>query len=50
MTQDAQKIRLILELRQAGIIDTEILSAMEKVPRERFVPHAFEDRAYDGIA
>jgi protein-L-isoaspartate(D-aspartate) O-methyltransferase len=37
-------------LRQAGIIDTEILSAMEKVPRERFVPHAFEDRAYDGIA
>jgi len=50
VTQDAQKIRLILELRQAGIIDTEILSAMEKVPRERFVPHAFEDRAYDGIA
>jgi len=50
VTQDAQKIRLILELRKAGIIDTEILSAMEKVPRERFVPHAFEDRAYDGIA
>ena len=50
MTQDAQKIRLILELRQAGIIDTKILAAMEKVPRERFVPQAFEDRAYDGMA
>ena len=50
MTQDAQKIRLILELRQAGITNTEILAAMERVPRDRFVPKAFGDRAYDGMA
>lgn len=50
MTQSAQKIRLILELRQAGITNTEILAAIEKVPRDRFVPKAFGDRAYDGMA
>jgi protein-L-isoaspartate(D-aspartate) O-methyltransferase len=50
VTQSAQKIRLILELRQAGITNTEILAAIEKVPRDRFVPKAFGDRAYDGMA
>ena len=38
MTQDARKIRLIMELRQQGIADTEVLSAIERVPREAFVP------------
>ena len=50
MTLAAQKIRLILELRQAGITDTDILAAVEKSPREMFVPPTFSDRAYDAMA
>jgi protein-L-isoaspartate(D-aspartate) O-methyltransferase len=45
-----KKLRLLMELRRAGIGDTKILAAIEKTPRERFVPAAFEDRAYDNIA
>jgi protein-L-isoaspartate(D-aspartate) O-methyltransferase len=50
VTLAAQKIRLILELRQAGITDTDILAAVEKSPREMFVPSTFSDRAYDAMA
>lgn len=46
----AQKIRLIMELRRQGIIDTDVLSAIERVPREEFVPKTFKDRAYENIA
>jgi protein-L-isoaspartate(D-aspartate) O-methyltransferase len=45
-----KKLRLLMELRRAGIGDTRVLSAIEKTPRERFVPAAFEDRAYENIA
>jgi protein-L-isoaspartate(D-aspartate) O-methyltransferase len=47
LTPPTQKIRLILELRRAGITDTAILSAFEKVPRELFVPEAFLDQAWE---
>ena len=47
---DARKIRLIMTLRQAGITDTKVLGAIERVPREVFVPHAFHDRAYEDTA
>ena len=30
--------------------DTGVLSAMERVPRELFVPEAFQDQAYENIA
>lgn len=46
----AQKIRLIMELRRQGINDTDVLSAIERVPREEFVPKTFKDRAYENIA
>lgn len=39
-----------MELRRAGITDTNVLSAIERVPREEFVPAAFLDRAYDNVA
>lgn len=39
--------RLILALRQAGVTDRRILSAIEKTPRETFVPADFLDMAYD---
>lgn len=42
----ARKIRLLMELRREGIGDTAVLAALERVPRERFVPAAFRDQAY----
>jgi protein-L-isoaspartate(D-aspartate) O-methyltransferase len=45
-----KKLRLLMELRRAGIGDTKVLGAIEKTPRERFVPAAFEDQAYENIA
>ena len=50
MTQAARKIRLVLELRRAGVTDTQVLSAIERVPRELFVPDAFQDQAYENTA
>ena len=50
MTDDARIIRLIMELRQEGISDTRVLSALECVPRELFVPPSFAERAYDNTA
>ena len=39
-----------MELRKQGVSDTNVLSAMERVPRELFVPEAFQDQAYENIA
>ena len=50
MTQAARKIRLVLELRRAGVTDTRVLSAIERVPRELFVPEPFQDQAYENTA
>ena len=53
-TQDdwlqAQKIRLLMNLRKFGITDTRTLGAIEQVPREQFVEEAFRDRAYEDNA
>ncbi len=50
MTIEARKIRLIMELRRQGISDTAVLSAIERIPRERFAPPAFQDQAYENRA
>lgn len=50
MTLEARKIRLVMELRQQGITDQAVLSAIERVPRELFVPEAFHDQAYENTA
>lgn len=42
----AEKIRLIMQLRRNGITDTRVLGAVEAVPREAFVSEAFMDQAY----
>ena len=50
-TQDMNKrIRLIMDLRKKGIKDTNVLAAIERVPREQFVPDAVRDQAWDDIA
>ena len=47
---DVKKIRLILELRESGISDAKILSAIEKIHREKFIPENFRNQAYDNLA
>ncbi|MEZ5669699.1 MAG: protein-L-isoaspartate(D-aspartate) O-methyltransferase [Alphaproteobacteria bacterium] len=50
MNVASRKIRLIMELRNAGIVDTAVLSAIERTPRELFVMEAFRERAYENSA
>ncbi len=47
---EARKIRLVMELRQQGITDQGVLSAIERVPREAFIPESFHDQAYENTA
>ena len=49
MSYEAHKIRLIMELRKQGITDKRVLSAIERVPREQFVPEALRSEAYDNL-
>ncbi len=50
MTPNSRKIRLVLDLRGGGVTDTRVLGAMERVPRDLFVPEAFKDKAYDNVS
>lgn len=44
------RFQLVDHLRQRGIRDERILSAMNKIPRELFVDPAFVSQAYEDIA
>jgi protein-L-isoaspartate(D-aspartate) O-methyltransferase len=44
------KLRLLMELRRTGIADDKVLGAIERVPREKFVPATFLDQAYENVA
>jgi protein-L-isoaspartate(D-aspartate) O-methyltransferase len=46
VSTESRKIRLIMDLRNAGVTDTRVLAAIERVPRETFVEEAFLDQAY----
>ncbi|MEM7221722.1 MAG: protein-L-isoaspartate(D-aspartate) O-methyltransferase [Pseudomonadota bacterium] len=50
MSTAAHKIRMVMELRRVGISDTGVLSAIERIPREIFVPDLFRDQAYENRA
>jgi protein-L-isoaspartate(D-aspartate) O-methyltransferase len=50
MSSHATKIRLIMELRRAGITDTRVLAAIERIPREEFMLPTFRDQAYENLA
>lgn len=45
-----RKIRLLMKLRSDGVSDARVLAALEKVPREAFLPDMFHDRAYEDTA
>ena len=38
------------QLRSRDVADERVLAAMERVPRELFVPESLRDRAYDDAA
>ena len=46
MSLDHSKIELIMRLRAEGVRDTRVLEAIEKVPREMFLPEHLKDQAY----
>jgi protein-L-isoaspartate(D-aspartate) O-methyltransferase len=48
--QAQRRLRLLMELRRAGIADARVLGAIEKTLRERFVPASFADQAYEDVA
>jgi protein-L-isoaspartate(D-aspartate) O-methyltransferase len=48
---DAQtKMQFLFSLRAAGVTDTRVLEAMEKVPRHSFVQGHFTPRSYEDLA
>ena len=48
--QASKVLRLLMELRRLGINDARVLGAIERVPREAFVPPAFRDQAWENVA
>jgi len=50
MSLHARKIRLIMNLRRAGLTDGNVLNAIERIPRELFVLDSFRDQAYEDQA
>ena len=50
MSLHARKIRMIMGLRRAGLTDTDVLNAIERIPRELFVLDNFHDQAYEDQA
>jgi protein-L-isoaspartate(D-aspartate) O-methyltransferase len=46
MIDDARKIELIMKLRDQGVRDMRVLEALEKIPRELFMPESFAHQAY----
>lgn len=47
---NAKKIRLVMHLRTQGIMDTNVLSAIERVPREKFVHPSSINDAWEDTA
>src|SRR3546814_19260699 len=39
-----------MEVRRSGSADTEVLSAVERIPREVFTPDSFRHQAYENLA
>ena len=45
-----EKARLTMALRGMGVVEADVLSAIEQVPRELFVPAALRDHAYENAS
>ena len=47
---ETRMARLILSLRSQGVTDPQVLGAIEKIPRELFVPDLFQERSWEDSA
>ena len=47
---ETRRARLILGLRSGGVSDPSVLSAVEKTPRDLFVPELFQERSWEDSA
>ncbi len=50
MTINHKKLQFIFNLRSANVIDTEVLSVMEKIPRDHFIGDSFKNYVLEDIA
>jgi protein-L-isoaspartate(D-aspartate) O-methyltransferase len=50
MASERTRLRMVARLREQGIADEMVLSAMAQVPRHLFVEEAFASRAYEDTA
>ena len=50
MNAEESRARLILELRGEGIHDDRLLGVIERVPRDIFVPRAFQHQGWENVA
>jgi len=48
--RETQLARLVLSLRSQGVTDPQVLSAIERTPRELFAPDLFKHRAFEDSA
>lgn len=44
---DTRIIQLLMALRSAGVSDKAVLAAIERTPRDLFVPEGFQDQAFE---
>lgn len=49
-TATESRARLVLGLRSQGVTDPAVLNAIERTPRDLFVPELFQDRAWEDSA
>lgn len=49
-TAETRLARLVLGLRSQGVTDPKVLSAIEKTPRDLFVPELFRERSFEDSA
>jgi protein-L-isoaspartate(D-aspartate) O-methyltransferase len=49
-TAETRLARLVLGLRSQGVTDPKVLEAIEKTPRDLFVPELFQDRSFEDSA
>jgi protein-L-isoaspartate(D-aspartate) O-methyltransferase len=49
-TAETRLARLVLGLRSQGVTDPKVLSAIEKTPRDLFVPDLFQERSWEDSA
>jgi protein-L-isoaspartate(D-aspartate) O-methyltransferase len=49
-TAETRLARLVLGLRSQGVTDPTVLSAIEKTPRDLFVPDLFQERSWEDSA